>query len=214
MYLEGDKYLYSKLNIEDFPNYKSEVTIKWKNHFKNENPITLELACGGGEYTVALAERYPDRNFIGVDVKGARIYKGAKVALGKDLDNAAFLRCRIEQIYEFFAEGEIDEIWITFPDPFLRESKENRRLTSSFFIDQYRKILKEKGIVQLKTDSQPLYQFTLETLGEKEGCTLIYEEENIYSKELYISELETKTAYERKHLENGLTIKYVRFLVN
>ncbi|HNM27482.1 MAG TPA: tRNA (guanosine(46)-N7)-methyltransferase TrmB, partial [Saprospiraceae bacterium] len=138
---------------------------RWQaEHFKNTHPITLELACGGGEYTVALAQRYPERNFIGVDIKGNRIWKGAKDALAKNLPNAAFLRTRIEIIDRFIAPGEVDEIWITFPDPFPRPSKENRRLTSAFFLEKYRSILRPGGLVQLKHDDPDFYQFTLENL--------------------------------------------------
>ena len=185
---------------------------KWKElHFKNDNPITLELACGGGEYTVGLAEMYPERNFIGVDIKGARIWKGAKQALEKGLDNAAFLRTRIELIDVFFEPGEVADIWITFPDPFLLDSKVNRRLTSPNFLKEYRKFLPKGSLIHLKTDSPELYEFTLETIEEYPHTTLLYEDDDIYSKPLPMKELELKTHYERKHLENKLTIKYVRF---
>jgi len=183
-------------------------------HFGNDKPVVLELACGGGEYTVALANKFPDKNFIGVDVKGSRIWKGATKAKNAELKNAAFLRCRIEQIHEFFATNEVDEIWITFPDPFLRDSKSNRRLSSPFFLGEYRKILKKDGIVQLKTDDPTLYEFTLETIEEDEKCKLIYTENDIYSKELYIPELEFKTYYEQMHLEAGKKIKYTRWTIH
>lgn len=187
---------------------------KWNElHFKNENPITLELACGGGEYTIALAQKFPNRNFIGLDIKGARIWKGATKAIQQKLDNAAFLRCKIELIEHFFEKNEVEEIWITFPDPFLRDSKSNRRLTSPFFLNEYRKVLQDNGIVQLKTDDPTLYEFTLETVEEDERCQLIYEEENIYAKELFIPELEFKTYYEQMHLAANKTIKYVRFTI-
>lgn len=180
-------------------------------HFNNNNPIVLELACGGGEYTVNLARKYPNKNFIGLDIKGARIWKGATKAKNEGLDNAAFLRCKIDLLPHFFDANEVDEIWITFPDPFLRESKSNRRLTSPFFISKYRQVLKKDGIVQLKTDDPTLYEFTLETINEDENCQLIYHENDIYSKELYIPELEFKTYYEGMHLAKGRKIKYVRF---
>ncbi len=185
-----------------------------KKHFGNDNPITLELACGGGEYTCHLAMMHPNRNFIGLDIKGARIWKGATMANQKELKNAAFLRCRIELIARFFEKSEVDEIWITFPDPFLRDSKANRRLTSPFFLKEYRKVLKNGGIVQLKTDSHPLYEFTLETISEDPKCELLYEEEDIYSKQLVMSELEIKTYYEQMHLENGLKIKFIRMALH
>lgn len=187
---------------------------KWAQaHFNNEHPITLELACGGGEYTLDLAKRYPDRNFIGVDIKGARIWKGASKALDRKLENAAFLRTRIEQIALFFAPEEIAEIWITFPDPYLKKSKRNKRLTSARFIDEYRKILKSDGLVHLKTDEPNLYQFTLETLLEDHKCKLHYHNPDIYASTLIIPELDIKTYYEKMHLEEGKTIKYVRFSI-
>ncbi len=196
--------------------YGAVVDLKGKwctEHFKNENPLTLELACGGGEYTVELSRRYTNRNFIGVDVKGARIWKGSKVALAEDLSNAAFLRTRIEQIALFFEEGEVDEIWITFPDPFLKEGKANRRLTSPQFIKEYRKILKPGGIIHLKTDDPTLYEYTVETLEKEEGCTILYHDDDIYAKPLPISELDIHTYYEEKHLAIGRLIKYVKFTI-
>lgn len=180
-------------------------------HFKNDRPITLELACGRGEYTLGLARRYPGRNFIGVDIKGARIWKGARIALNEGLDNAAFLRTRIEQIALFFAPEEISEIWITFPDPFLKKGKANRRLTAPRFLKSYRQILKKDGHIHLKTDSPQLYEFTLEILAEEKGVDLLYENGDIYAAPLPVPELELKTYYERMHLEEGRKIRYVRF---
>ena len=135
-------------------------------HFANNNPITLELACGRGEYTLGLSQAFPDRNFIGVDIKGARIWKGAKQALEQDLTNACFLRTRIEAIDHFFAPSEIDEIWITFPDPFPREGQKNRRLVAPVFLDLYRKILRPGGTVHLKTDNTGLFMYALEVIAE------------------------------------------------
>jgi len=187
---------------------------KWNDlHFKNNNPLVVELACGGGEYTLQMAEHFPHRNHIGVDIKGARIYKGAKVALNEKLDNAAFLRTRIEQLDLFFAPQEIDEIWITFPDPFLKKGKEKHRLTSNRFLKLYRPLLKKGGIIHLKTDDPTLYEFTLETLQDA-PVQLIYHNDDIYSGELYTPELKYKTYYEHQHLENRKTIKYVRFQFN
>ena len=180
-------------------------------HFANDQPITLELACGRGEYTIGLARQNPHRNFIGLDVKGARIWKGARIALEKGLKNAAFLRIRIEQVANFFEPGEVSEIWITFPDPFLRKSKANRRLTAPRFLDAYKKVLRPGGLIHLKTDEPNLYEFTLEVLAEYPGAGILYQEEDIYSKPLPVPELELKTYYERMHLEEGKTIKYVRF---
>ncbi len=193
-----------------------EVEMKgsWQEkHFKNNNPIVLELACGGGEYTVALAKKYPDKNVIGVDIKGNRIWKGAKIAMEENISNAAFLRTRIEQLDLFFGKDEVSEIWITFPDPFLRKSKAQRRLTSSRFLKIYRKVLKENGLVHLKTDDPTLYKFTVDTI-EEEKINMVYHNDDIYSAELFTEELEVKTYYERMHLEHGKTIKYVRYTIN
>lgn len=191
---------------------KKPVSLKgqWKKkYFKSNNPITLELACGRGEYTVALAHRHPNRNFIGVDIKGARIYQGAKQALKENLNNAAFLRTRIECIEEFFGPKEVDEIWITFPDPFLKNSKANRRLTHSFFIEKYRQFLKPGGIIRLKTDSRPLYDFTLEHAKEMPFLHVVQHVDAIYQSELPHPDLDIKTYYEKMHLQRGLQITYV-----
>ena len=191
-----------------------EMKGQWaEKHFKNNHPITLELACGRGEYTLGLAERFPNRNFIGLDVKGARIWKGSSIALEKNISNAAFLRTRIEQIALFFEENEVNETWITFPDPFLRKGKENRRLTSNYFINQYRKILHPNGTINLKTDSDELCEFTLETIANDKKCKLIYHDNDIYSKDLVTEELEIKTYYEKMHLKAKKTIKYVKFTI-
>lgn len=192
-----------------------ELKGRWnEQHFKNDLPITLELACGGGEYTVGLAKRFPDRNFIGVDVKGNRIWKGAKEALEAGLSNAAFLRTRIEIIEHFFAAGEVAEIWITFPDPFPRASKENRRLSSAFFHEKYRQILREGGLMHLKHDDPDFYRFTLETIEADPRCQLLYHNDDIYASPLEYPELEIQTLYEGMHLANGKTIKYVRYRIN
>lgn len=198
-------------------NKDEEVDLKGKwatDHFHNAQPIVLELACGRGEYTEALAEAYPDFNFIGVDIKGARIWQGATNVLNKGLSNAAFLRTRIEQINLFFGENEIDAIWITFPDPFLRESKENKRLTSTRFLDLYKNIIRPGALIHLKTDDPTLYEFTLNTLSEYEGANVIYHNFDIYSSPLVYNELLYKTYYEKEHLTDGRKIKYIRFTIN
>jgi tRNA (guanine-N7-)-methyltransferase len=182
--------------------------------FKNNQTITLELACGRGEYTVALSERYPHRNFIGVDIKGARIFQGATQAMEKQLRNAAFLRTRIELVNVFFAGGEIDEIWITFPDPFLKDSKSNRRLTSPWFLDVYRQFLKKGGVVHLKTDSPVLYDFTLETIENDSQCTLLYANEDLYASPLAYDELSVQTYYEAKNISGSGVSKYIRFTIH
>lgn len=179
-------------------------------HFGNDHPITLELACGRGEYTLALAKMHPQRNFIGVDVKGARIWKGARYALENGLDNAAFVRTRIEQLYHFFTPGEVSEIWITFPDPFLENGKANRRLTSPRFLETYRKMLPAGGLIHLKTDSPELYEYTLWVMETYEHATLELHQDDIYSEDLVMPELDFKTYYENQHLRDQKTIKYVR----
>jgi tRNA (guanine-N7-)-methyltransferase len=186
---------------------------RWhEHHFHNQHPITLELACGGGEYTVGLARMFPERNFIGIDIKGNRLWTGAREALDEGLHNAAFLRTRIEFIEHFFAPGEVAEIWITFADPFPRNSKENRRLTSAMFHERYRNILQPGGLVHLKHDDPDFYQFTLDTLAADPRCTLLYANDDIYASPLERPELELKTLYEMKHLAVGKKIKYVRYL--
>jgi tRNA (guanine-N7-)-methyltransferase len=220
----GDLLSYSNVYENYDPKYpklliaegvEADMKGMWaSHHFENKHPIILELACGRGEYTVSLASAYPDHNFIGIDVKGARIWQGATQALEQNLKNAAFLRTRIEQIALFFGAGEIDGIWITFPDPFLRESKEMKRLTSSRFLDQYKKIIKKGATLHLKTDDPTLYEFTLETLNKYEGAHILYSNDDIYKSKLEYPELEYKTHYEREHLADGRKIKYIRFTIN
>ena len=201
-------------DLSTFPNtFQNPAGMKgrWNQlYFKNNNPITLELACGKGEYTLELARRFPDRNFIGVDLKGARIWRGAKTALEEKLTNVAFLRIPIEKLAEHFATGEVEEIWIPFPDPFPRKGKAKKRLTSPRFLNIYREILKPGGLVHLKTDDKDLFLYTLETLNQ-EGLTVLKVIENLYNGKIYDDLLTIKTTYERKHLEGGKTIRYLKF---
>ena len=182
-----------------------------KTIFENNHPITLELACGKGEYAVGMAQMYPNRNFIGVDIKGARIWKGATKAKEEGILNVAFLRTRIEMLHRFFEAGEIDEIWITFADPFLKTRKANRRLTSRPFLDVYHSLLHDSGTVNLKTDSYILYYHTIDQLIRHQDLELIYKNNDIYKSELAYPELEIKTFYEESHLRDGRRIKFVRF---
>ena len=187
---------------------------KWNEEvFKNKNPVTLELACGGGEYTVALAQKFPQRNFIGIDKKGARIYKGAKQALQLNLPNAFFLRAHIDHLNEYFSPGEIHEIWITFPDPYISSTKTKKRLTSSRFISLYKQVLVPGGLIHLKTDSRFLYQFTLDILNELK-LPVHFQTDDLYAGELPVEMPEVKTFYENMHLADGKTIKYVSFRVD
>jgi len=204
---------YPKLVVGD--GIEVDIKGKWCNqHFNNENDLILELACGRGEYTEALAVAYPHQNFIGVDVKGARIWQGATHTLERNIKNAAFLRTRIEQIDLFFERNEVSGVWITFPDPFLRESKENKRLTSARFLDKYQNIIRKGAILHLKTDDPTLYHFTLDTLADYKGAKIIYHNDDIYANELVYPELIYKTHYEREHLAGGRKIKYIRFTIN
>ena len=176
--------------------------------FHNEHPIVLELGCGRGEYTVALAQLFPDKNFIGIDIKGARIYAGAKQALDNQLHNAAFLRTNIEFIYRFFAQNEVDEIWITFPDPQMK--KATKRLTSTFFLQRYQRILKNNGIIHLKTDSPFLYTYTSELVKTNALPTLV-NTPDLYAAVTDDPVLTLKTHYEKQWLSRGMTIKYISF---
>jgi len=200
--------------LVDYNDEKVEMKGNWKtDYFKNDHPLILELACGKGEYTVGMAQNNPDINYIGVDIKGNRIWKGATDAMDLKLKNVAFLRTRIEQIELFVGPNEVDEIWITFADPFLKKGKANRRLTAPPFLDRYRKILKPGGLVHLKTDEKQLSDFTLEVIKEDPATNLLYYKEDIYSEPLDFPELEIKTYYERMHLVKGKTIKYLRFTI-
>lgn len=190
---------------------------KWnRDFFKNDNPITLELGCGRGEYTVALAQRFPHRNFIGMDVKGARIWKGAKQALALKLNNAAFVRNRVDFIESYFAPGEVSEIWLPFPDPFPR--KENKRLMSDMFLERYRNFAAPGSIIHLKTDNENLYSFTLEQI-KKNNLKMIFSCEDIYANEMKLDEkrrdmlLGIQTYYEKKFVAMGKKIFYVEFAI-
>jgi tRNA (guanine-N7-)-methyltransferase len=178
--------------------------------FQNSNPITLELACGKGEYTLALARQFPARNFIGLDIKGARIWRGAKMALEEKISNVAFLRTYIDHIEDYFTDAEVEEIWITFPDPYPEKSKARKRLTSELFLPRYKKILKPGGIIHLKTDDLQLYQFTLEKIEEFK-CHILFVSEDLYASPLPDEILAEKTFYEQQHLAKGKSIKYIRF---
>ena len=195
----------------DFSDGSPKPKGRWhKEIFKNENPIVLELACGKGEYTVNLARRNPDKNFIGIDKKGWRLWTGAKQALEEPLPNVHFIRMFIDHLDEYFAKGEVDEIWITFPDPYLRESQTSKRLTSPKFLNIYRKILSKDAIVHLKTDSDELYDFTLETIAE-ENCKIADRVDDVYSDRPEDPVLSLKTYYEKMHLKKGKTIHYIAF---
>lgn len=182
---------------------------KWaKEFFKNENPIVLELGCGKGEYTVELAGMNPNVNYIGVDIKGARLWKGAKQAKERELNNVGFLRTNIELIAQFFNANEVDEIWLTFPDPQMK--KVRKRLTSTTFLNKYRKFLKPGGIVHLKCDSN--FQFTYtRTMALLNKFEILADTDNLYEWEHLSDVLRIKTYYEKQWLDRGITSKYLAF---
>ena len=183
---------------------------KWRNEvFNNNNPLVLELGCGRGEYTVRLGQLYPDKNFIGIDIKGARMWTGAKESLQSGMKNVAFLRTNIEMITHFFAPDEVTELWLTFPDPQMK--KVNKRLTSARFMQLYRDIMTENGLIHLKTDSPFLFTYTNEMIKANhyplQLCT-----DDLYHSGIADEILSIRTCYEQQWLDRGLTIKYIRFI--
>lgn len=183
----------------------------WKDFFGNDHPITLELGCGKGEYTLGLARRSPQRNFIGVDIKGARLWRGAKTALEEPLNNVAFLRTHIELIDRAFAPGEVSEIWITFPDPQIKYKRTKHRMTNPAFLDRYRRIIRPGGRLHLKTDSEFMHGYTLGIL-QGLGFPIHYANHDIYRNEGAPKEaLDIQTFYEQQYLEAGKPITYLSF---
>jgi len=181
--------------------------------FKNNNPLILELGCGKGEYTVGLAKKYPNKNFIGIDIKGARFWRGAKTAVEEGIENAAFLRTQIELIEYAFAEKEVDEIWITFPDPQIKYKRTKHRMTNSEFLERYKKILKPDGVVNLKTDSEFMHGYTLGLLHGA-GHEVLYANHNVYKQEGSPDEVTAiQTFYESQYLEKNKAITYIRFKI-
>jgi tRNA (guanine-N7-)-methyltransferase len=184
---------------------------KWAHDFfKNNNPVVLELACGKGEYTVNLAQLFPQKNFIGIDYKGNRIWRGAKTALEENVNNVGFLRIQIENITDYFAPGEVDEIWITFPDPQPQLSREKKRLTSSRFLDMYKQFLKPGGFINLKTDNDGLHAYTAEKITEL-NLDLHIKTEDLYYSPYADEVLSIKTYYEKKYLKDNKNINYLKF---
>ena len=204
------EYSYERIMDEGFP-----LKGRWAEFFHNDNPIVLELGCGKGEYTVGLARVHPDINYIGVDIKGARMWRGLTQARDEGLHNVAFIRTRIDQIEHFFGPGEVSEIWVTFPDPHPGEGERNarHRLTSPEFLDRYRKIVGSNGILNLKTDSPIMYEFTLHEVIEKQGLPLLYASDDLYANDDDLEVKHIRTFYEQMWLDQGLTIKYLRFKI-
>jgi len=209
----GQKKLIRFAELLTFTNvlqYPQGMKGNWHKQFSNNNPITLELACGKGEYTVGLSQINPDRNFIGVDVKGNRIWVGAKKAIQQGLNNAAFLRTQIDKIHEYFEPGEVEEIWLTFPDPQLRTSRAKKRLTHPKFLELYQHFLVPNGTIHLKTDSPVLYNFTKLVL-ELHHLKAEVDLDNVHQTEHNIPELDIKTHYEGLDIAQSNRIHYLRF---
>ena len=182
-------------------------------YFKNNNPLILELGCGKGEYTVNLAKKFPNKNFIGIDIKGARFWRGAKTGVEENIPNIAFIRTQIELIDHVFTENEVDEIWITFPDPQIKYKRTKHRMTNSKFLKRYKKILKPEGVVNLKTDSEFMHGYTLGLL-HGEGHEILYANHNVYKQEGSPEEVTSiQTHYESIYLEQNKPITYIRFKI-
>lgn len=209
----GQKKLVRFEELKTFPNvlqYPSGMAGKWNEFWKNDHPIILELACGKGEYAVGLGKLYPDKNFIGIDLKGNRIWVGAKKALQQNLKNVAFLRTLIDQVGDYFSPGEVEAIWITFPDPQLRKSKAKKRLTHPKFLRIYKQFLIPGGLIHLKTDSPDLYQFTKRVI-ELYNCVLHADFDDTYKVAGITEELQIKTHYESLDIAGSKRIHYLCF---
>lgn len=212
----GQKKLIRFEAIKGFDNvleYPQDMQGKWNVFFKNDHPITLELACGKGEYAVGLGRMYPNRNFIGIDIKGNRIWRGAKTALDDGLTNVAFIRSHMDKITNYFGPGEVAEIWITFPDPQLRISRAKKRLTHPKFLRLYQQILAKDGLIHLKTDSPDLYTFTL-TVINLFGLELLEHSDHVYADSSIKPELSIKTHYEGLDIAQSNRIHYICFRLN
>lgn len=209
----GQKKLKRFAEVLTFPNvlqYPENMPGKWKDFFKNDHPIVLELACGKGEYAVGLGQLYPGKNFLGVDVKGNRIWVGAKRSLGQGLHNVGFLRTQIDRIATYFEPGEVSEIWLTFPDPQLRTSRAKKRLTHPKFLRLYQQILQPGGIIHLKTDSPSLYRFTKWVTGLHE-LPLVQDIDDVYAQPSISEELQIKTHYEGLDIAQSKRVHYLQF---
>jgi tRNA (guanine-N7-)-methyltransferase len=202
----------NKIVVEPGKSVYETIKGKWlSNFFGNKNPIVLEIGCGRGEYTIGMAQHYPESNFIGIDIKGDRIWQGSSQAAQLNLENVAFLRTQIQQIGNFFEENEADEIWITFPDPRPKDRDEKRRLTYSRFIELYKKIMKPGGLIHLKTDNSGLFDYTMDSIQKRSDISELEFTRDLYQSELNLLHHEIRTKYEIKHSEMGEKIKYMRF---
>lgn len=200
-------------DIRSFPNvleYPQNMPGQWKGFFKNNHPLVLEMACGRGEYTVGLSHLFPGQNHIGIDIKGNRMYIGAKKCLAENISNAAFLRTQIEMLPQYFSAGEVDAIWITFPDPQLRTSKAKKRLTHPRFLRLYNQVLKPGGAIHLKTDSPALYLFTKKVI-ELYQLELVEDKDDVYGQPEISPALQIKTHYESLDIAQSKKIHYLQF---
>jgi len=198
--------------IERSKDIYEHIKGKWRSaYFKNNNPVTVELACGRGEYTIGLATKFPERNFIGVDIKGERIWKGSSLAMEQNLNNVAFLRTPILLVENFFEAGEVDEIWITFPDPRPRKRDIKRRLTSPRYLEIYKRLVKPGSYFRVKTDNTMLFDYTLEVVQSRNDIFDLKYTHNLYESELRGECFDIKTKYEQQFASQGETIKYLRF---
>ncbi len=194
-----------------YPPVDHEMKGKWRElFFRNNHPVILELGCGRGEYTIHLAEKFPRNNYIGVDFKGARLWRGAKTAIENEMKHVAFLRIQIQRIESYFGKDEVDDIWITFPDPQPQQSREHKRLTSLRFLNMYKNFLRPSGIVHLKTDSRDLCEYTLEVIREN-NFPLLASTNDLYNSDLHDEILDVKTTYEKIFLKQGSKICYLKF---
>lgn len=204
-------------HVFEYTDYQGKIAQKpigrWHAEiFDNSNPITLELACGKGAYTTSLARLHPERNYIGIDIKGARLWKGVKRAEEMQLNSVRFLRIYIDHLPEYFALNEVSEIWITFPDPYSRAGDRNKRLTSPRFLEMYKKILKPGGLIHFKTDDAALLEYTLHSIDSL-GGTVLKCYDDIYRQDMDDTALTIQTSFEKKHLTDNKTIKYCKFLL-
>jgi tRNA (guanine-N7-)-methyltransferase len=209
----GQKKLVRFAELETFSNvlqFPVRMPGTWQSFFENSNPLVLELACGKGEYALGLAQLYPNKNFVGIDIKGNRLWVGAKKAIQQHLNNVAFLRTQIDQITEYFATEEVDEIWITFPDPQLRVSKSKKRLTHPKFLRQYYQVLRPHGKIHLKTDSPDLYEFTKRVI-DMYGCRLHKDIDDVYGRPGIPADLRIVTHYESLDIAQSKRVHYLCF---
>ena len=212
----AENLTFTHLFQNPYPDFTREFILKGKwvtDYFQNDHPLIIELGCGKGEYTVNLALQKAEKNFIGIDIKGARIWKGCKMAQEMELKNVAFIRSRIEYIEYFFGKNEVDEIWLTFPDPQPQSNRKRKRLTSPLFLNRYKNFLNPGGIIHLKTDNEGLYQFTLRVIRE-EKHQLLFASEDIYKLEHPHEATTIQTFYEAIYRKEGIPIKFIEFSLN